>query len=227
MADGSLDLDAFYKLLNPKIKLLAITQASNALGSLTPLDKIIPAAKQLGITVLVDGAQAVPHTPINVQTLGADFYAFSGHKMYGPTGIGVLYGKQELLESMPPWQGGGDMIESVSLEHTTFAGLPHKFEAGTPAIAAAIGLGAAIDWINNLTPAAIGAWEEQLLTYATAKMQAELPGLRILGTAAHKVGVISFVMEGVHAQGGWNIHFHHNPVDKYLEYENCFQNQVA
>lgn len=200
LADGSLDLDAFYKLLNPKIKLLAITQASNALGSLTPLDKIIPAAKQLGITVLVDGAQAVPHTPINVQTLGADFYAFSGHKMYGPTGIGVLYGKQELLEAMPPWQGGGDMIESVSLEHTTFAGLPHKFEAGTPAIAAAIGLGAAIDWINNLTPAAIGAWEEQLLTYATAKMQAELPGLRILGTAAHKVGVISFVMEGVHAQ---------------------------
>lgn len=200
LADGSLDLEAFYQLLNPKIKLLAITQASNSLGSLTPLDKIIPAAQNLGIKVLVDGAQAVPHQSVDVQALGADFYVFSGHKMYGPTGIGVLYGKRELLEDMPPWQAGGDMITSVSYTESVFADLPHKFEAGTPAIAAAIGLGAAVEWMQKVGPAALGAWEAQLLKYATAQMQSELKGLRILGTAEHKVGVISFVMEGVHAQ---------------------------
>lgn len=198
--DGSLDKAAFYKLLTPKVKFLAITQVSNALGTVTPLAEIIPAAHALNIPVLVDGAQAVPHQAVDVQALDADFYVFSAHKMYGPTGIGVLYGKRQLLEAMPPWQGGGDMIEQVTFEKTTYAKLPHKFEAGTPAIAAAIGLGAAVDWMLKIGPDAIGAWEHQLLVYATKQMKAELPGLRILGEAEGKVGVISFVLEGAHAQ---------------------------
>lgn len=198
--DGSLDKATFYKLLTPKVKFLAITQVSNALGTVTPLAEIIPAAHALNIPVLVDGAQAVPHQAVDVQALDADFYVFSAHKMYGPTGIGVLYGKQQLLEAMPPWQGGGDMIEQVTFEKTTYAKLPHKFEAGTPAIAAAIGLGAAVDWMLKIGPDAIGAWEHQLLVYATKQMKAELPGLRILGEAEGKVGVISFVLEGAHAQ---------------------------
>ena len=200
LADGSLDREAFFQLLTPKVKFLAITQVSNALGTVTPLDEIIPAAHALGIPVLVDGAQGVPHQSVDVQALDADFYVFSAHKMYGPTGIGVLYGKEALLEAMPPWQGGGDMIEHVSFEKTTYAKLPHKFEAGTPAIAAAIGLGAAVDWMQKIGADAIGAWESQLLTYATQQMKAELPGLRILGEAKGKVGVISFVLEGAHAQ---------------------------
>lgn len=200
LADGSLDREAFFQLLTPKVKFLAITQVSNALGTVTPLDEIIPAAHALGIPVLVDGAQGVPHQKVDVQALDADFYVFSAHKMYGPTGIGVLYGKEALLEAMPPWQGGGDMIEHVSFEKTTYAKLPHKFEAGTPAIAAAIGLGAAVDWMQKIGADAIGAWENQLLTYATQQMKAELPGLRILGEAEGKVGVISFVLEGAHAQ---------------------------
>lgn len=200
LADGSLDRKAFFQLLTPKVKFLAITQVSNALGTVTPLDEIIPAAHALGIPVLVDGAQGVPHQSVDVQALDADFYVFSAHKMYGPTGIGVLYGKEALLEAMPPWQGGGDMIEHVSFEKTTYAKLPHKFEAGTPAIAAAIGLGAAVDWMQKIGADAIGAWENQLLTYATQQMKAELPGLRILGEAKGKVGVISFVLEGAHAQ---------------------------
>ena len=200
LADGSLDREAFFQLLTPKVKFLAITQVSNALGTVTPLDEIIPAAHALGIPVLVDGAQGVPHQKVDVQALDADFYVFSAHKMYGPTGIGVLYGKEALLEAMPPWQGGGDMIEHVSFEKTTYAKLPHKFEAGTPAIAAAIGLGAAVDWMQKIGADAIGAWENQLLTYATQQMKAELPGLRILGEAKGKVGVISFVLEGAHAQ---------------------------
>lgn len=200
LADGSLDREAFFQLLTPKVKFLAITQVSNALGTVTPLDEIIPAAHALGIPVLVDGAQGVPHQSVDVQALDADFYVFSAHKMYGPTGIGVLYGKEALLEAMPPWQGGGDMIEHVSFEKTTYAKLPHKFEAGTPAIAAAIGLGAAVDWMQKIGADAIGAWENQLLTYATQQMKAELPGLRILGEAKGKVGVISFVLEGAHAQ---------------------------
>ena len=198
--DGSLDKAPFYKLLTPKVKFLAITQVSNALGTVTPLAEIIPAAHALNIPVLVDGAQAVPHQAVDVQALDADFYVFSAHKMYGPTGIGVLYGKRQLLEAMPPWQGGGDMIEQVTFEKTTYAKLPHKFEAGTPAIAAAIGLGAAVDWMLKIGPDAIGAWEHQLLVYATKQMKAELPGLRILGEAEGKVGVISFVLEGAHAQ---------------------------
>ncbi len=200
LADGSLDRKAFFQLLTPKVKFLAITQVSNALGTVTPLDEIIPAAHALNIPVLVDGAQGVPHQKVDVQALDADFYVFSAHKMYGPTGIGVLYGKEALLEAMPPWQGGGDMIEHVSFEKTTYAKLPHKFEAGTPAIAAAIGLGAAVDWMQKIGADAIGAWENQLLTYATQQMKAELPGLRILGEAKGKVGVISFVLEGAHAQ---------------------------
>lgn len=200
LADGSLDREAFFQLLTPKVKFLAITQVSNALGTVTPLDEIIPAAHALGIPVLVDGAQGVPHQKVDVQALDADFYVFSAHKMYGPTGIGVLYGKEALLEAMPPWQGGGDMIEHVSFEKTTYAKLPHKFEAGTPAIAAALGLGAAVDWMQKIGADAIGAWENQLLTYATQQMKAELPGLRILGEAEGKVGVISFVLEGAHAQ---------------------------
>lgn len=200
LADGSLDRKAFFQLLTPKVKFLAITQVSNALGTVTPLDEIIPAAHALGIPVLVDGAQGVPHQSVDVQALDADFYVFSAHKMYGPTGIGVLYGKEALLEAMPPWQGGGDMIEHVSFEKTTYAKLPHKFEAGTPAIAAALGLGAAVDWMQKIGADAIGAWESQLLTYATQQMKAELPGLRILGEAKGKVGVISFVLEGAHAQ---------------------------
>lgn len=200
LADGSLDREAFFQLLTPKVKFLAITQVSNALGTVTPLDEIIPAAHALGIPVLVDGAQGVPHQKVDVQALDADFYVFSAHKMYGPTGIGVLYGKEALLEAMPPWQGGGDMIEHVSFEKTTYAKLPHKFEAGTPAIAAALGLGAAVDWMQKIGADAIGAWESQLLTYATQQMKAELPGLRILGEAKGKVGVISFVLEGAHAQ---------------------------
>lgn len=200
LADGSLDREAFFQLLTPKVKFLAITQVSNALGTVTPLDEIIPAAHALGIPVLVDGAQGVPHQSVDVQALDADFYVFSAHKMYGPTGIGVLYGKEALLEAMPPWQGGGDMIEHVSFEKTTYAKLPHKFEAGTPAIAAALGLGAAVDWMQKIGADAIGAWESQLLTYATQQMKAELPGLRILGEAKGKVGVISFVLEGAHAQ---------------------------
>src|SRR5690554_25163 len=200
LADGSLDMEVFFKLLTPRVKFLAITQVSNALGTVTPLNEIIPVAKALNIPVLVDGAQGVPHQKVDVQALDADFYVFSGHKMYGPTGIGVLYGKEALLEAMPPWQGGGDMIEHVSFEKTTYAKLPHKFEAGTPAIAAAIGLGAAVDWMQKIGADAIGAWENQLLTYATQQMKAELPGLRILGEAKGKVGVISFVLEGAHAQ---------------------------
>lgn len=200
LADGSLNMEAFFELLTPKVKFLAITQVSNALGTVTPLGKIIPAAHALKIPVLVDGAQAIPHQTVDVQALDADFYVFSAHKMYGPTGIGVLYGKEALLEAMPPWQGGGDMIEHVSFEKTTYAKLPHKFEAGTPAIAAAIGLGAAVDWMQKIGADTIGAWENQLLTYATQQMKAELPGLRILGEAPNKVGVISFVLEGAHAQ---------------------------
>lgn len=200
LADGSLDMQAFYKLLTPRVKFIAITQVSNALGTVTPLAEIIPAAHALDIPVLVDGAQAVPHQSVDVQALDADFYVFSAHKMYGPTGIGVLYGKEKLLEAMPPWQGGGDMIDTVTFEKTTYAQLPHKFEAGTPAIADAIGLGAAVDWMLSVGPDAIAAWEHQLLIYATAQMQAQLPGLRILGEAPGKVGVISFVLEGAHAQ---------------------------
>jgi cysteine desulfurase/selenocysteine lyase len=198
--DGSLDMAVYQQLLTDKVKLVAITQVSNALGTVNPITQIIKEAHDLGALVLVDGAQAVPHQAVDVQALDADFYAFSGHKMYGPTGIGVLYGKEALLEAMPPWQGGGDMIDIVTFEKTTYAGLPHKFEAGTPAIADAIGLGVAADWLLDLGLGKLAAWEHSLLHYATEQMQAELPGLRILGEAPGKAAVISFVLEGAHAQ---------------------------
>ncbi|MDR9468998.1 cysteine desulfurase [Marinospirillum sp.] len=200
LEDGSLDMAVYQQLLTEKVKLVAITQVSNALGSVNPITQIIKEAHDLGALVLVDGAQAVPHQTVDVQALDADFYVFSGHKMYGPTGIGVLYGKEALLEAMPPWQGGGDMIDIVTFEQTTYAGLPHKFEAGTPAIAEAIGLGVAADWLLDLGLGKLAAWEHSLLHYATEQMQAELPGLRILGEAPGKAAVISFVLEGAHAQ---------------------------
>ncbi|SFC21485.1 cysteine desulfurase / selenocysteine lyase [Marinospirillum celere] len=200
LENGSLDLQAFEELMTEKVKLLAITQVSNALGTVNPITQLVRQAHDKGALVLVDGAQAVPHQAVDVQALDADFYVFSGHKMYGPTGIGVLYGKEKLLEAMPPWQGGGDMIDIVTFEKTTYAGLPHKFEAGTPAIAEAIGLGVAADWMLDLELGKLAAWEHALLDYATEQMQTELPGLRILGEAPGKAAVISFVLEGAHAQ---------------------------
>ena len=197
--DGELDMAALNAMIGPKTKLISVTHVSNALGTINPVKQIVKLAHLHEIPVLLDGAQAVPHLKVDVQELDCDFYAFSAHKMYGPTGIGVLYGKEALLESMPVWQGGGDMIDHVSFEKTTYAGLPHKFEAGTPAIAEGIGLGAACDWLMKADLDKVAAWEEILLKYATEQMQ-QIPGMRILGTAEHKAGVISFVIDGVHAQ---------------------------
>jgi len=194
---GELLLDEFEKLLGPKTRLVAVTHVSNALGSINPIRQIVAMAHDRGVPVLVDGAQAVPHLRVNVRELGCDFYAFSGHKVYGPTGIGVLYGKAELLEAMPPYQGGGDMISSVSFEKTTYNRVPFKFEAGTPHVAGAIGLGVALAYVNSLGLENIGAHEHALLEYATAAVSA-IPGIRLIGTAREKAGVLSFVMEGVH-----------------------------
>lgn len=195
---GELVYEEFEKLLNAKTKLLAITQLSNALGSITPLKAMIDAAHQVGAKVLVDGAQAVAHTAVDVQALDCDFYAFSSHKLYGPSGIGVLYGKQDILEAMPPYQAGGDMIEKVSFSGSTFNKLPYKFEAGTPHIAGAVGLAAAIDYINNIGLSAIADHELQLLNYATEKLSA-IEGLRIIGTAQNKASILSFEIAGLHA----------------------------
>lgn len=194
---GELDLDAYAELLNERTKLVALVHVSNALGTINPVHAMIEQAHRHGIPVLLDGAQAIPHLAVDVQALDCDFYAFSGHKVYGPSGIGVLYGKSELLEAMPPWQGGGDMILSVSFEHTEFAPLPHKFEAGTPHIAGAIGLGAALDWVSAVGIDAIAAHEQDLLEYATAQCR-QVPGLRIIGEARDKAAVLSFVLDGVH-----------------------------
>ena len=194
---GELDLKAFPALLTPRTRLFAVTHVSNALGTVNPVKDLIAAAHAKGIPVLVDGAQAVPHLAVDVQDLGADFYAFSGHKLYGPTGIGVLYGRKELLEAMPPWQGGGDMIRSVSFEKTTYNELPYKFEAGTPDIAGAIGLGAAIDYVGSVGLQAIADHEHELLSYAT-KGILQVPGVKIIGTARNKAGVLSFTVAGVH-----------------------------
>ncbi len=194
---GVLDMAAYQELLNDRTKFVAVTHVSNALGTINPVAEIIRMAHERGVPVLVDGAQAAPHMRVNVQELGADFYAFSGHKMCGPTGIGILYGKAELLEKMQPWQGGGDMILSVSFEKTTYNAIPHKFEAGTPPIAAAIALGTAIDYLQGLGLDAISAYEHDLLAYATARVSA-LPGVRIIGTAPEKAAVLSFVIDGVH-----------------------------
>ena len=196
-ARGMIDEDAYQRFLGPRTKLVAFAHVSNALGTVLPIARLIASARARGIPSLVDGAQAIPHLKIDVQALDCDFYAFSGHKMFGPTGIGVLYGREELLEAMPPWQGGGDMILTVSFAGTTYNTLPYKFEAGTPAIADAIGLGAAIDYLENLDWEAVTTYEDSLLAYATRKVSA-VPGVRLIGTADRKVSVVSFVMDGIH-----------------------------
>jgi len=195
--NGELLLDEFAKLLGPKTKLAAVTHVSNALGTITPLKRMIELAHAQGVSVLVDGAQAVPHLKVDVQELGCDFYTFSGHKVYGPTGIGVLWGKTELLESMPPYQAGGDMIRSVTFDKTTYNKLPYKFEAGTPDIAGVIGLGAALKYVTGLGIDNVAAHEHEVLEYGTKKLLA-IPDIRIIGTAKEKAGVISFVMENAH-----------------------------
>jgi len=195
---GELDLDALRDMLGDRTRLVAVVHVSNSLGTINPVTEIVRMAHDAGAPVLVDGAQAAPHMPIDVQELDADFYALSGHKMFGPTGIGVLYGKAKLLEAMPPYQGGGEMIRSVTFEKTTYAPLPAKFEAGTPHIAGAIGLGAAVDYLRGLSWEWIQHHEHDLLEYATEQLRF-VPGLRIVGTAARKAAVISFVLEGVHA----------------------------
>jgi cysteine desulfurase / selenocysteine lyase len=194
---GEFLLDEFEKLLNPRTKLVAVTHVSNALGTITPVREIIDMAHHRRIPVLIDGAQAVPHFKVNVQELDCEFYGFSGHKLYGPTGIGILYGKAELLEAMPPYQGGGDMIRSVTFEKTIYAPIPSKFEAGTPHLEGGIGLGAAIDYLEDIGMEAINAYEQELLAYAMKAVGA-VPGVRIFGTAREKAGVISFSLEGVH-----------------------------
>ena len=195
--DGELILDSLDELLSSRTKLVGVVHVSNVLGTVNPVKEIIARAHAKGIPVLVDGAQAVPHLAVDVQDLDADFYVFSGHKLSGPTGIGVLYGKLAHLEAMPPWHGGGSMIRNVTWEKTTYMGAPAKFEAGTPPIAAAIGLGEAIDYLRVLSLDRIAAYEHELLVYATEQLSA-LPGLRILGTAQDKASVLSFVVEGIH-----------------------------
>ncbi len=195
---GALDLEAFAALLGPRTRLVAVSHVSNALGTVLPVREIVALARARGVPVLVDGAQAVPHMPVDVRELGCDFYAFSGHKLFGPTGIGVLWGRAELLEAMPPYQGGGDMISSVTFEKTEYNVLPYKFEAGTPNIAGVIGLGAAVDYVQSVGLGAISAWEEELLVRGTTLLEA-IPGVRIIGTAPEKASVLSFVVDGVHA----------------------------
>src|SRR5687768_18068824 len=194
---GELLIDEYEALFTDRTKFVGMLHVSNALGTINPVKKMIAFAHARGVPVLVDGAQAAPHMNVDVQDLGCDFYAFSGHKMCGPTGIGILYGKAELLERMQPFKGGGDMILSVTFERTTYNSIPHKFEAGTPPIAAAIGLGAAVDYLSAIGLDTISAYELKLLNYATEQIS-NLPGVRIIGTAARKTAVISFVMEGVH-----------------------------
>jgi cysteine desulfurase/selenocysteine lyase len=195
--EGELILEELERLLGPRTRLVAVVHVSNTLGTINPVKQVVEMAHRRGIPVLLDGAQAAPHLALDVQELGCDFYALSGHKLYGPTGTGVLYGKAELLEAMPPWQGGGDMISSVTFERTTYNVLPHKFEAGTPHIAGVIGLGAAIDYLSGIGLGAIAAYEHELLTYAAGALR-QVPGLRLIGTAPERAGAISFVLDGVH-----------------------------
>jgi len=195
--EGEVDVTAFQSLLSNKTKLVALAHISNAIGTILPVKEMIALAHNAGAKVLVDGCQAAPHTTIDVQDLDADFYVFSGHKVYGPTGVGVLYGKQELLDAMPPWQGGGDMIELVTFEKTTFNVLPHKFEAGTPNIAGVIGLGAALDYVCQFDRSEIAAHEQALLDYATEKLRG-INQLKLIGTARDKASIISFVLDGIH-----------------------------
>jgi cysteine desulfurase / selenocysteine lyase len=194
---GDLLMDEFDRLLTARTKMVAVTHQSNALGTITPVAEIIAKAHAAGARVLVDGSQAVVHLPVDVQALGADFYVFTGHKLYGPMGIGVLYGREALLEAMPPFLGGGDMISTVTFEGSTWNELPHKFEAGTPNVAGAVGLAAAIGYVRRIGLEAIGAHESALLAFATSRLS-PMSGLRIVGTAARKAGVVSFVMDDVH-----------------------------
>jgi len=194
---GEIDMAAYEALLGPRTKLVSVAHVSNALGTVLPVDEIIAAAKQRSIPVLLDGAQAIPHQPVDVTALGCDFYAFSGHKMFAPTGIGVLYGREAWLDRLPPYQGGGDMILEVSFDGTTYNELPYKFEAGTPNIAGAIGLGAAIDYLEGVGMANIQAYEAGLLQYTTDAI-GSIDGIQLFGTAAHKAGVVSFNVDGIH-----------------------------
>jgi cysteine desulfurase/selenocysteine lyase len=194
---GELDLAALEARLGPRTRLVAVVHVSNVLGTVNPVARVAELAHARGARLLVDGAQAVPHLPVDVQALGCDFYVFSGHKVYAPTGIGVLWGREELLDAMPPWQGGGDMIAQVSFSGTTYNRLPHKFEAGTPDVAGAIGLGAALDYVTALAQRGLEAHEADLTDYATRRL-AEVPGLRLVGTAARRAGAVSFVLDGVH-----------------------------
>lgn len=194
---GTIELEAFVGLLDNRVKMVAVNHVSNALGTINPVAEIIKQAHAVGAKVLIDGAQAIAHWPVDVQAMNCDFYVFSGHKLFGPTGIGVLYGRRELLEQMPPYQGGGEMIETVSFSGTTFNQLPYKFEAGTPDIAGAIALAAAIDYLNTLDRAALAAHEDALLAYATKKALV-VPGLKVIGTAKSKAAVLGFVIEGTH-----------------------------
>jgi cysteine desulfurase/selenocysteine lyase len=196
--DGELVIDEYRRLLNDKTKFVSITHVSNALGTVVPVKEVVDLAHARGVPVLVDGAQGVPHFKVDVRDIGCDFYAFSGHKLFGPTGVGILYGRSEMLDSMPPYQGGGDMISVVTFEKTHYNVLPYKFEAGTPNIAGGIGLGAAIDYLDSLDWDQVAEHERDVLAYGTA-MVSSVPGLRIIGTAKEKAGVISFVLDQVHA----------------------------
>ena len=195
--EGELDMEAFAALLSERTKIVSVVHISNALGTINPIEAITRLAHDAGAVVLVDGAQSTPHTDVDVSALGVDFYAFSGHKMYGPTGIGVLYGRRELLEAMPPWQGGGEMIRSVTFEKTSYAPPPHRFEAGTPDIAGAIGMAAAADYLGYLGLEGVAAHEAELLDYGTELLQS-IDGVRLIGTAKEKAGVLSFVMDAAH-----------------------------
>ena len=196
-ASGELDVAGFLKLLGPRTRMVALAHVSNALGTVLPVAELISAAHARGVPVLLDGAQSIAHQYVDVQQLDCDFYAFSGHKIYGPTGIGVLYGREALLAAMPPWQGGGDMILTVAIEGSTYNELPWRFEAGTPHISGAVGLGAALDYLDHLGRERVAAHEQRLLSEATERLRA-IPGLRLVGTARQKAGVISFTLDGVH-----------------------------
>jgi cysteine desulfurase/selenocysteine lyase len=194
---GEVVIEEFMARLTPRTRLVAVAHVSNALGTILPVERIVAAAHARGVPVLIDGAQAVPHETVDVRALDCDFYAFSGHKLYGPTGIGVLYGREELLAAMPPWQGGGDMILTVRFERSTYNELPWKFEAGTPNMSGAVGLAAAIDFLETLGLDAIRTHEQALLAQATDALE-RIPGLRVIGTAARKASVLSFTLEGIH-----------------------------
>ncbi|MEM6378717.1 MAG: cysteine desulfurase, partial [Bacteroidota bacterium] len=194
---GELIMEEFDKLLSSKTKMVAVVHVSNSLGTINPVKAIIDKAHALDVPVLIDGAQAIPHMKIDVQELDADFYVFSAHKIFGPTGIGILYGKEDLLNAMPPYQGGGEMIDRVTFEKTTYNHLPHKFEAGTPDISGAVGLGAAIEYIEKVGHEAIGAYEQELLEYAMERLE-KIDGIRFIGQAEHKASVISFLIDGTH-----------------------------